>query len=400
MSEPVELEDIAYVIDRIHLTPEYANEGIPLVSPAAFTPFGIDLAKCKQVSRSDYKRELKRVSPESGDILFSRIGTIGEVRWAPSEPFIPLHSLVLVKPYKDKVDARYLYYSLRSESIQAQAKRGIQSISVPDLGIKLIKKFRIPLPPLGSQKRIGTILEKVDLLLQKRQEANQLKTEIMPSVFLKMFGDPIVNPCNWPVENLGKHSDWITKGGTPTTYGYKWEKSGILFLRSECITTTGLNLAGSMRISEKAHEFMQRSHILPGDILIRITGDVGISCRFPEGLGPANINQHIARIRLKGNNIDPVYLLSALNTDSYSKYYKGITRGVTHPHLSLEQIRETPLPIPPIEDQQTFSLIVEKMSGISSMQERSTHDVNELFHSLLDKAFSGGLSFAEIAPHS
>lgn len=54
-----------------------------------------------------------------------------------------------------------------------------------------------------------------------------------------------------------------------------------------------------MHISQEAHNSMERSKVIPGDILIRITGDVGISTIFPEYLKEANINQHIAIVRLK-----------------------------------------------------------------------------------------------------
>ncbi len=152
------LEEVAYVIDRNHYTPKYQNEGIPLISPTNFTDFGIDLSSCKKISEEDFKLESKRCKPEVGDILFSRIGTIGEVRWAPSEKFVPLHSLVLIKPYDGKIDREYLYYCLKSPSIQHQAHKGVRSISVPDLGIKLIKNFTIPVPPLNVQTKLAKMI--------------------------------------------------------------------------------------------------------------------------------------------------------------------------------------------------------------------------------------------------
>jgi type I restriction enzyme, S subunit len=42
-----------------------------------------------------------------------------------------------------------------------------------------------------------------------------------------------VFPLDWNHETLENLSAFITKGSTPTTYGFKWEQSGILFLRSE-----------------------------------------------------------------------------------------------------------------------------------------------------------------------
>ena len=57
-------------------------------------------------------------------------------------------------------------------------------------------------------------------------------------------------PEDWKLIPLSQMSEFITKGSTPTTYGYGWEKNGVLFLRSECVSDNGLDLAQSMFISE------------------------------------------------------------------------------------------------------------------------------------------------------
>lgn len=61
-----------------------------------------------------------------------------------------------------------------------------------------------------------------------------------------------VIPEDWVCETLESMSAFITKGSTPTTYGHKWEQSGILFLRSECVSDKGLDLTQSMFISPAA----------------------------------------------------------------------------------------------------------------------------------------------------
>jgi type I restriction enzyme S subunit len=340
------------------------------------------------------------------DFLIARSGSVGRVYLHRDlgVPSVFASYLIRFRLDRNKVLPGFVYYWGLSPAFKREIEARRKKVAQPNINAQDFCRFAIPVPPLQVQGNIVSILEKAHVLKRKRDQASQLTRRITQSVFLKMFGDPIVNPKHWETDVLERHSTWITKGATPTTYGFRWEDSGVLFLRSECITHKGVRLKGSQRISEKAHAFMVRSQVLPGDILIRITGEVGIACIYPEGLGPANINQHIARIRLKDNTFNPTYLLCALNTESFSRYYGGITRGVTHPHLSLEQIRMTLLPIPPIELQREFAGFVSRLYRVSTTQETGTKEVTNLFNSLMHRAFSGELTIRDntlkvLGPH-
>jgi type I restriction enzyme S subunit len=145
-------------------------------------------------------------------------------------------------------------------------------------------------------------------------------------------------------------SAFITKGATPTTYGFRWESSGVRFLRSECVSARGLDLTQSMFISEAANRVMSRSEISDGDLLMTITGNVGRIVRV-QGLSRANINQHIARIRLTSSEADSGYVYHYLSQPGIRNYFETITTGQAYPQISLSQVRDTEIPLPPIKTQ-------------------------------------------------
>lgn len=393
MTEIVRLEDVAYVIDRTHLTPKYSEEGIPLLSTASFTEFGLDLSACKKISEEQYSEESKRCKPEAGDILFSRIGTIGEVRWAPKEKFIPLHSLVLVKPYKDRIEPSYLYYCLKSSIIQGQAKKGIQSISVPDLGIKLIKDFRIPLPPRDIQRKIAGTLEKADGLRQKRRQANQLADKMIESVFLKMFGDPVSS--NEPFELLSKVCVAIESGSTPLRRNPEnFDEHGIPLIKVENIAPNGYIAfkEKQLKISAKANKKQKRSILKEGDVLINIVGPpLGKVAYVTKEFEGCNINQAIVLIRANSQFLNNRYLWALLTFPSFNTQITEIAVSVRQANINLSEIRNLKIPLPSIELQNKFQSIVDKIERMRNAQNQSTQEISQLFRSLMQKAFKGEL---------
>lgn len=152
------------------------------------------------------------------------------------------------------------------------------------------------------------------------------------------------------VASLGNISAFITKGATPTTYGFKWEMSGVPFLRSECVSERGLDMRQSMFISDEADNALRRSRVINGDILMTITGNVGRVVTL-NGVGSANINQHIARIRVKDRNFDPRFVYHYLSQRTMREYYESIVTGQAYPQISLLQVRTTTVPAVPLVEQ-------------------------------------------------
>lgn len=163
-----------------------------------------------------------------------------------------------------------------------------------------------------------------------------------------------VFPEDWDTRSLGALSAFITKGATPTTYGFSWEKVGISFLRSESITENGVDFTNSQKISGEAHRMLKRSEIRCGDILIAITGYVGRVAIYRSN-EPANINQHVARIRIVSEEADAGFLFHWLTQRSVRRSFESITTGQAYPQISLKQVREAVVPLPPITEQRAIS---------------------------------------------
>jgi type I restriction enzyme S subunit len=144
---------------------------------------------------------------------------------------------------------------------------------------------------------------------------------------------------------------------------------GILFLRSECVSDQGLDLAQAMFISEAANSVLKRSECGDGDILLTITGNVGRVIRL-RGVERANINQHIARIRIVSSAADPDYVFQSLSQLASRKRFEAIVTGQAYPQISLRQVRSAEVAVPSTRREQ--AAIAAALSDADSLIESLT----------------------------
>lgn len=113
-------------------------------------------------------------------------------------------------------------------------------------------------------------------------------------------------------------------------------------------------MSESMFISAQADHAIRRSRAVDGDILVTITGNVGRVVRL-SGIPRANINQHIARIRISSPLFDSSFIYHYLSQSTVREYFESITTGQAYPQLSLTQVRDLQIPVIPIAAQESIA---------------------------------------------
>jgi len=158
----------------------------------------------------------------------------------------------------------------------------------------------------------------------------------------------------WITVNLGGLCDVITKGTTPTSVGYKFQDSGINFVKVESIGVNGTFIPAKFaKIGDDCHFALKRSQLKEGDILFSIAGALGRTAIVTEEVLPANTNQALAILRLKpGIEVNKKFLLYVLNSDSVKKQSDTNKGGVAQQNLSLSQLKNYEIALPPLTEQQ------------------------------------------------
>ena len=145
---------------------------------------------------------------------------------------------------------------------------------------------------------------------------------------------------------LGDMATVVTKGTTPTTIGFRFEDSGINFVKIESISEDGTFLKEKFsHISDECNVQMRRSQLQENDILFSIAGAIGRSAIVTKEILPANTNQALAIIRVPKGKIDYNYLLYALSSSAINQQATQHQQGVAQLNISLKNVSDFLLPI-------------------------------------------------------
>lgn len=302
----------------------------------------------------------------------------------------------------ERLDSRFLFHLVRSSRLRFLGKKSMKGAAghkrVP---ADFLEKFEIPAWPLHDQIRIAHLLGKVEGLIAQRKQHLQQLDDLLKSVFLEMFGDPIVNPRGFPIRRL---SDFYVnpKEGTkcgPFGSALKKEElveSGIPVWNMDNIGPAGqMALPFRMWITSDKYAELAAYSVQDGDIVISRAGTVGKMCVVRMQVQPAIISTNLIRLRL-GPELSPLHFVSLM------LYCKGrVGRLKTGPdgaftHMNTGVLDSLEFPYPPIELQNQFAEVAHKVEEIKSSYQQSLTDLEALYGTLSQKAFKGELDLSRV----
>jgi len=292
----------------------------------------------------------------------------------------------------ESLDSRYLYYFM-DQYVERLRQLSIGGV-IKYIKLGMLTEAPIPLPALEKQERIAAILDKADAIRRKRQHAIELTDQLLRSVFLDMFGDPVTNPKGWPLRRIGDLASKIGSGATPRGGRKSYVDSGIALIRSMNIHDDEFVWNNLAYINADQAEALSNVEVASCDVLLNITGASVCRCAIVEdAVLPARVNQHVSIIRPISDMLKSEYLLHTLIAESYKAKLLNEARasGATREALTKNQISDFPIPVPPIDEQERFTTIVRRCSFLALKGKESLANIGDLSASLAQRAFPGDL---------
>jgi len=381
---------------------QFKTSGIKLINIRNIVNSEINLSNTdKHLSIEEVERKYKHFLLEEGDYIMASSGaTWGKIAEVKKEhlPLCLNTSIIKLKSINGELHNRFLWHFINSIEFTKQIDRLITGSAQPNFGPSHLNKIKIPLPPPKAQKKIANILDSNDGYKQKTRALIDKYEELAQSLFLDMFGNPVSNQKNWKVKKLKDITTKIGSGNTPKGGSNVYVSEGITFFRSQNVWKNRIELDDVAFIDQATHDKMTRSSLKHKDILMTKTGRIntensslGRAAMYLGGDDKANVNGHVYLIRPKEDVIGE-FVLFILTTIQYRDYIRRVcVGGIDKRQLNKDHLEEFPIIYPPIESQKRFVKILKEIESQIALAEQSLKKSEDLFNSLLQKAFKGEL---------
>ena len=314
----------------------------------------------------------------------------------------------IIVPSK-RICPKYTFYSfiIAKEELLLSSFGGGQ----PNISQDIIRKLKVPVPPLSEQQSIASYLdvktEKIDKMIAKAEKKIEYLGELKQSLItravtrglnpnaplkdsgVKWIGDI---PRDWEIPRLNFVTSKIGSGSTPKGGSEVYVDEGVVFLRSQNVYNDGLRLNDVVHIVPSIHEQMKGTKVQVDDILFNITGaSIGRCCRFTKGIGEANVNQHVCIVRPK--NILPTFLMYCLQSFVGQTQLRQLLKGGNREGLSGESFKNFYVLLPSPNEQQQIATYLDikcsKIDHIVATQKKKIAYLQELKQSLITNVVTG-----------
>jgi type I restriction enzyme S subunit len=280
---------------------------------------------------------------QEDDVLFTIAGTIGRVARVNRDilPANTNQAVAIVRPDREVVDPRFLYYVLRDEvRVRHALTRVVQSVQA-NFSLTELSGIEVPLPTRAEQRAIADILGTLDDKIESNRRINQTLEAMARAFFKAWFVDfdpvrakvegrdpglsqPLADlfpdsfedselgkiPKGWKVSSIGLAADVID-----CLHSKKPERreAGMPLLQLANIRDDGLiDMEDSYFIDEADYyKWVSRMEALPGDCVITNVGRVGAVAQMPVGQKAA-LGRNMTGVRCKPSFPFPTVLIECL----------------------------------------------------------------------------------------
>ncbi len=297
-------------------------------------------------------------------------------------------TLAVLRPSAQQLFAPYLSRFLEGKFDYLQ--KNSTGATVPHVSRDVLENLELPLPSLNEQQRVARQLEQADRLRRTRRYALELSDTFLPAAFLELFGDHVRNPKGFRITELGEFLSFVTSGSRGWAEYYV--PNGDRFIRSLDVKMNYISDEDAAFVNAPEGAEADRACIRTDDVLLTITGSqIGRIAPVPARLDGSFVSQHVAILRLKPGLL-PVFVSMFMSLKSCGQ--REIARlqyGQTKPGLSLGQISEFKISVPPLPLQQKFATLVDRHEHLRATQREALRQAEHLFQTLLHRAFSEGM---------
>jgi type I restriction enzyme S subunit len=362
---------------------DYWNGTIPWITGADFENQRVKTIR-RHITTEGVKSSATNVIPKGNLLIVTRTG-VGKVAIAPFDIAIS-QDITGVILDSQKASAEFVYWYL--DFISSKLKSAIQGTSINGLLRNDLEEIGLPLPFIEEQKKISEILETVDEAIEKTsqviEKTKESKKGLMQRLLTRGIGHKKFKkteigeiPVEWEVVKLkdvaaSQKYSFVDGPFGSNLKSIHYTNQGIPVIQSQSIISGVFKPAEEFYVSEQKARELERSKVLPGDIVIAKIGvNYGASGTIPKNYPPAVLSGNTMKITPDPDKVTTEFLQYLLHYFRVIKVFDKIVSTTAQPAITLEGTRKIMIPLPPLPEQKQIAGILSSVD--QEIEEETGH---------------------------
>lgn len=302
---------------------------------------------------------------------------------------------ITIKPKPEtEIDAGYVFQYFKCN--MQVLDNGFKGAGLKHISKAYLSDISIPYPEkLDDQRRIAYLLGKVEGLIAQRKQHLQQLDDLLKSVFLEMFGDPVRNERGWETSTIEGFCDAVIDC-PHSTPEYSQVKTGYYCVRSSDIVEGYLDLTKTYQVNEQVFEDrIARYRPQPNDIVYsREGGRLGNAARIIDR-EPVCLGQRMMLFKVNSIN-KPEFLWALLESVQFKSKLRGLIGGGAAPRVNIKDLKKLVVAKPNPDLQLSFSKFVLRIDELRGRYQQHLMELETLNGALSQKAFKGELDLSRV----
>lgn len=362
--------------------PTYYQGIIPWVTVKDFTEFNI-VDTVGHITDEAVSVSATNVIPADTVLVVTRVG-LGKVAMTTRDMAINQDIKALFPD--DRLLPEYLFWNLVSQANEIQ-RMGVGA-TVKGITLPQLKSLSVPLPSHNEQRRIVDILKRADGIRRLRKQAQETARQLIPALFIDMFGDPTTNPKGWPVGKIGELGR--VQLGRQRTPKYQTGNHTRPYVRVANVYENKIDISDVLSMDFNEKDFAQY-RLESGDILLnegQSTELVGRPAMWRGEIEDCCFQNTLVRFQPTRERMTSEFALAALLHYYHASVLSKISSKTSNiAHLGAGRFAKLELYCPPLDMQRTFSKLFDEAWSVQNQQTMSADQAEASFQSLLHQAF-------------
>ena len=369
------------ITDGTHDSPKPQQSGWKLITSKHLKGHYIDFDSANWISETDYLKVISRSAVEQWDILFSMIGTIGNI-YLEKNPHVEYacKNMGIFKFSGNKENALWMYYYLRSPQAKAYIQTHLRGSTQAYVPLGGLREMPVPVPPQTVRNEIIAILRPIDEKIECNNAINDNLMQQAMSLYAEMF----LNSSDSNVTS-GTLSDIavITMGQSPSGSSYNEDGVGEVFYQGRA--EFGFRFPKRRLFTTEPKRMAEA-----GDVLLSVrapVGDLNIAyerCCIGRGLGAIHSKT--------GHSSFVLYTMFALR--SQLDVFNG--EGTVFGSINRDALNAIPIDIPPVTEIDQFEVVAHPIDELIRANYEENCRLEAIRDSLLPKLMSGEIDVSAV----